>query len=169
MIPAPWPGITTPNWRIWSDAPRKAAIALPTQQVAAQAGPYGVRANCLAPETILTETNQARIPHAQRQAIAQFHPLRRLGTPNDVATAAVFPRLRPGRLDHRRRPRHHRRRHPNLTTTRQPDTGSPGSIGVTAPLSQAAGVREVPLHAQSVRGTVPTRPAGCLERNGPST
>lgn len=68
----------------------KAAVALLTQQVAAQAGPHGIRANCLAPETILTEGNRARIPAAQQQAIADFHPLRRLGTPEDVATAAAF-------------------------------------------------------------------------------
>jgi 3-oxoacyl-[acyl-carrier protein] reductase len=68
----------------------KAAIALLTQQVAAQAGPHGIRANCLAPETILTAGNRARIPAAQQQAIAEFHPLRRLGTPDDVAAAAAF-------------------------------------------------------------------------------
>ena len=42
-------------------AAAKAGIALLTQDVAAQAGPFGVRANCIAPETILTEGNQARI------------------------------------------------------------------------------------------------------------
>ncbi|MBS1861234.1 MAG: SDR family oxidoreductase [Actinobacteria bacterium] len=68
----------------------KAAIALLTQQVAAQAGPHGVRANCLAPETILTAGNRARIPAAQRQAMADHHPLRRLGTPADVAAAVAF-------------------------------------------------------------------------------
>lgn len=68
----------------------KAAIALLTQQVATQAGPYGIRANCLAPETILTDAMRARIPPAQQQSIAGHHPLRRLGTPADVANAAAF-------------------------------------------------------------------------------
>jgi 3-oxoacyl-[acyl-carrier protein] reductase len=68
----------------------KAAIALLTQDVAAQAGPYGIRVNCIAPETILTERNQERIPAAQQAAMAAFHPLRRLGTAEDVARAAVF-------------------------------------------------------------------------------
>src|SRR5437016_1028515 len=40
----------------------KAAIALLTQDLAAQAGPYGIRANCIAPETILTERNRELIP-----------------------------------------------------------------------------------------------------------
>jgi 3-oxoacyl-[acyl-carrier protein] reductase len=71
-------------------AAAKAAVALLTQQVAAQAGPHGVRANCLAPETILTEGNRARIPAAQQQALADLHPLRRLGIPADVAAAAAF-------------------------------------------------------------------------------
>ena len=61
-----------------------------TQQVAAEAGPSGVRANCIAPETILTAGNQQRIPLAQQQIMAEHHPLQRLGTPTDVAYAAAF-------------------------------------------------------------------------------
>lgn len=68
----------------------KAAIALLTQDVAAQAGPYGIRVNCIAPETILTARNRGQIPAAQQAALAEFHPLKRLGTPDDVARAAVF-------------------------------------------------------------------------------
>jgi len=33
-----------------------------TQDLAGQIGPYGIRVNCIAPETILTERNKARIP-----------------------------------------------------------------------------------------------------------
>jgi 3-oxoacyl-[acyl-carrier protein] reductase len=68
----------------------KAAIALMTQDVAAQAGPHGIRVNCIAPETILTERNLDRIPQTQQEAMAGFHPLKRLGTPRDIATAAAF-------------------------------------------------------------------------------
>jgi 3-oxoacyl-[acyl-carrier protein] reductase len=68
----------------------KAGVALLTQDVAAQAGPSGIRVNCLAPETILTERNLSRIPAAQQETIAAYHPLKRLGTPEDVAQAAVF-------------------------------------------------------------------------------
>jgi len=68
----------------------KAGIQILTQDVAAQAGPYGIRVNCIAPETILTERNQQRIPPAQQEALANQHPLQRLGTPDDVARAALF-------------------------------------------------------------------------------
>jgi len=71
-------------------AAAKAAIVLMTQDVAAQVGPNGIRANCIAPETILTAGNRERIPVAQQAALADFHPLKRLGTPEDVANAAVF-------------------------------------------------------------------------------
>ena len=68
----------------------KAAIELLTQDVAIQAGPFGVRAACIAPETILTERNQERIPAAQQAELAKIHPIPRLGTPEDVARAALF-------------------------------------------------------------------------------
>ena len=71
-------------------AAAKAGIALLTQEVAAQAGPFGVRANCVAPETILTERNHERIPAQQQQALADWHPLKRLGAPDDVASAVAF-------------------------------------------------------------------------------
>src|SRR5882724_8606014 len=68
----------------------KAAIQILTQDVAAQIGPYGIRANCIAPETILTERNKQRIPDAQKNALVDAHPIKRLGTPEDVAHAALF-------------------------------------------------------------------------------
>jgi 3-oxoacyl-[acyl-carrier protein] reductase len=71
-------------------AAAKAGIALLTQEVAAQAGPFGIRVNCIAPETILTERNSERIPAGQQAALADWHPLKRLGTPADVAAAAAF-------------------------------------------------------------------------------
>jgi len=71
-------------------ASAKAGVELLTKDVAAQAGPFGVRANCIAPETILTDTNLAMIPAEMRETLAADHPLRRLGTPDDVARAAVF-------------------------------------------------------------------------------
>jgi len=71
-------------------AAAKAGIALLTQDVAAQAGPFGIRVNCIAPETILTEGNQSRIPAEVQTSLADWHPLKRLGTPQDVAGAAAF-------------------------------------------------------------------------------
>jgi 3-oxoacyl-[acyl-carrier protein] reductase len=71
-------------------AAAKAGIALLTQDVAAQAGPFGIRVNCIAPETILTAGNRSRIPADLQAALADAHPLRRLGTPHDVAATAAF-------------------------------------------------------------------------------
>ena len=71
-------------------AAAKAGIELLVKQVAIQAGPFGIRANCLAPETIMTERNQEQIPAAIQDQLCQNHPVRRLGTPEDVAQAALF-------------------------------------------------------------------------------
>src|SRR5262245_37053392 len=68
----------------------KAGIQILTQDLAAQVGPFNIRANCIAPETILTERNQQRIPQAQVKAFTEMHPIKRLGTPEDVARAALF-------------------------------------------------------------------------------
>lgn len=71
-------------------AAAKAGIELLTKELAAQAGPDGVRINCLAPETILTERNQQQIPEAMQEQMRHAHPIQRLGTPEDVARAALF-------------------------------------------------------------------------------
>jgi 3-oxoacyl-[acyl-carrier protein] reductase len=71
-------------------AAAKAGIVLLTQDAAAQAGPFGIRVNCIAPETILTERNLQQIPAGLRTTLADAHPLRRLGKPQDVAAAAAF-------------------------------------------------------------------------------
>jgi 3-oxoacyl-[acyl-carrier protein] reductase len=68
----------------------KAGIQLLTRDLAAQVGPFGIRANCFAPGTILTARNRQRIPETQQAAMVDHHPLRRLGTPDDVARAALF-------------------------------------------------------------------------------
>jgi 3-oxoacyl-[acyl-carrier protein] reductase len=71
-------------------AAAKAGIEALTRDVALEAGPFNVRVNCIAPETILTERNEQRIPDALKPALADAHPLKRLGTPDDVARAALF-------------------------------------------------------------------------------
>jgi 3-oxoacyl-[acyl-carrier protein] reductase len=71
-------------------AAAKAAIELLTKEVAAQAGPFGIRANCISPETIMTDRNQRQIPQTIQRSLTESHPVRRLGTPEDVAHAALF-------------------------------------------------------------------------------
>jgi 3-oxoacyl-[acyl-carrier protein] reductase len=68
----------------------KAGVVMLTRQVASEVGPHGVRANCLAPHTILTEQIERVAPQEWRDQMAAAIPLRRLGTPEDVALAAVF-------------------------------------------------------------------------------
>lgn len=68
----------------------KAGIQVLTQDVAAQVGPFNIRVNCLAPETILTERNLQRIPANIQRNLVDAHPIKRLGTPEDVARAALF-------------------------------------------------------------------------------
>jgi 3-oxoacyl-[acyl-carrier protein] reductase len=71
-------------------AAAKAGIEILTRAMALQAGPGGVRVNCIAPETILTERNRQQIPAAVQADLVGMHPIRRLGTPEDVARAARF-------------------------------------------------------------------------------
>jgi 3-oxoacyl-[acyl-carrier protein] reductase len=68
----------------------KAGIQIVTQHVAAQVGPYNIRVNCIAPETILTERNLVTIPAQVQAQLVESHPLKRLGSPDDVARTALF-------------------------------------------------------------------------------
>lgn len=68
----------------------KAGVISLTRDVANEAAPHGVRANCLAPSTILVERTKSRIPDEQKERMANEHPLKRLGTPEDVGLAALF-------------------------------------------------------------------------------
>jgi len=68
----------------------KAGVVMLTRQVAGDVGRHGVRVNCLAPHTILTEQIQQRAPEEWQQKMAAAIPLGRLGTPEDVALAALF-------------------------------------------------------------------------------
>ncbi|MEZ0090522.1 SDR family NAD(P)-dependent oxidoreductase [Streptacidiphilus sp. EB129] len=71
-------------------AAAKAGVVMFTRHLAAEAGPRGVRVNCLAPGTVRTEKIAARMPEEVQQAVAARHPLARLGTPEDCAAAALF-------------------------------------------------------------------------------
>jgi 3-oxoacyl-[acyl-carrier protein] reductase len=71
-------------------AAAKAGLVRLTQEAAKEAGPRGVRVNCVAPSTILTERLEQVIPQDRRQQMTRMHPLGRLGRPEDVAQAVLF-------------------------------------------------------------------------------
>ena len=68
----------------------KAGVMALTRQVASEAGRHGLRVNCLAPHTVLTEPIAQMMPQERKQQPQAAIPLGRLGTPEDVAAAAVF-------------------------------------------------------------------------------
>ncbi|HEX8929448.1 MAG TPA: SDR family NAD(P)-dependent oxidoreductase [Actinomycetota bacterium] len=68
----------------------KAGVVRLTQEVAKEVAPHGVRVNCVAPSTILTGRLAAVIPEERRAQMTALHPLGRLGTPEDVASAVLF-------------------------------------------------------------------------------
>ena len=61
-----------------------------TSQVANEVGSHNVRVNCLAPHTVLVERTRRFMPEEHQRRIAAEIPLRRLGTPEDVALATLF-------------------------------------------------------------------------------
>ncbi|OKJ11670.1 SDR family NAD(P)-dependent oxidoreductase [Kitasatospora sp. CB01950] len=67
-----------------------AGVVMLTRHLSAELGPHGIRVNCLAPSAILTERVQQRMPAEVQARVAATHPLNRLGTPADVADAALF-------------------------------------------------------------------------------
>jgi NAD(P)-dependent dehydrogenase (short-subunit alcohol dehydrogenase family) len=69
----------------------KGAVVSFTRSLAVQFAPQGVRANCIHPGFVDTPMQTVRTSDAEwvKEAVAAI-PLRRLGTPRDVANAALF-------------------------------------------------------------------------------
>src|SRR5262249_6831573 len=67
----------------------KGAIEMFTKSAALELGPFGIRVNCVAPGAIETERTQAELPDFAG-SWARLTPLRRIGTPEDVAAAVEF-------------------------------------------------------------------------------
>jgi 3-oxoacyl-[acyl-carrier protein] reductase len=66
----------------------KAAIVHYTKALAAELGPYGINVNCIAPGLIATPRIAEK--YGQGPQIVQNVALRRLGTPEECATAVAF-------------------------------------------------------------------------------
>jgi 3-oxoacyl-[acyl-carrier protein] reductase len=71
-------------------AAAKAGVIALTQHVAHEVAAAGVRANCLAPATIMTGRMEQAMPPDRQRELAASYPLGRLGRPDDVAQAALF-------------------------------------------------------------------------------
>jgi 3-oxoacyl-[acyl-carrier protein] reductase len=67
-----------------------------TRTLALELGPFGINANAIAPGFIVTEMTDATArrvgvePEAYREAAASATPVRRVGQPEDIASAAAF-------------------------------------------------------------------------------
>ncbi len=67
----------------------KAGMIGLAKSIAKEMGPRGIRANCIAPGFIVSDMTNA-LPEAVREAWAKTIPLRRGGTPEEVAKVALF-------------------------------------------------------------------------------
>ena len=68
----------------------KAALNQLTRHLAVRYGRDGIRANAIAPGFILTEAAKANVPGEIQRRLAEANPMRRLGTPDDIARVVVF-------------------------------------------------------------------------------
>jgi 3-oxoacyl-[acyl-carrier protein] reductase len=67
----------------------KGGIEMFTKSAALELGPFGIRVNCVAPGAIDTERTKSELPDFAG-SWARLTPLRRIGTPDDVANAVAF-------------------------------------------------------------------------------
>ena len=68
----------------------KAALDGLTANLAAEMGAHGILANCVAPGFIDTDVLKRNYTEAQRKAMAESVPVKRLGTAADIANMVVF-------------------------------------------------------------------------------
>src|SRR5215217_302124 len=71
-------------------AAAKSGVVMFSKHVANEVGQHGVRVNCLAPSSILTERVKRLMPEETQRQVAAMHPLGRMGTPDDVGMATLF-------------------------------------------------------------------------------
>jgi 3-oxoacyl-[acyl-carrier protein] reductase len=75
-------------------ASAKAAQIGFTRQMAHELGPFGITVNCIAPGFILSNPTTQRqwesYGPARQEALVQGIPMRRLGTPEDIANGVEF-------------------------------------------------------------------------------
>lgn len=60
------------------------------RHLAQELGPFGIRANAIAPSIVRNEKIDHFMPPEMQAKVAAMMPLRRIGVPDDVAHAALF-------------------------------------------------------------------------------
>ena len=81
----------TPNPGLLAYAAAKAGLMQMARSLALELAPHGITVNLIAPGTIETDFNRTALADpAWRAAKRDFIPMRRIGTPADVAAAALF-------------------------------------------------------------------------------
>jgi len=73
-----------------SYAAAKAGIVMFTRHVALEVGQYGIRANCVAPATTLSERIERIMTPERVKTVSAMSPLGRLGLPEDTALATLY-------------------------------------------------------------------------------
>jgi 3-oxoacyl-[acyl-carrier protein] reductase len=73
-----------------SYAAAKAGVAMFTRHIAKELGGHGIRANCVAPGTTLSERVEGIMPKERLDEIAAMSPLGRVGLPRDSALATLY-------------------------------------------------------------------------------
>jgi 3-oxoacyl-[acyl-carrier protein] reductase len=71
-------------------AAAKAGVIMFTRHLAIEVGAHGIRANCVAPGTTMSERIERVMSDEAIERTSLLSPLRRLGEPDDTAQATVF-------------------------------------------------------------------------------
>jgi NAD(P)-dependent dehydrogenase (short-subunit alcohol dehydrogenase family) len=79
---------SAPNHAAYGAA--KAGLMAYLQSIAVELGEYNIRANAVAPGVVLTPRMEAAFTPEQRAANSRVAPLKRMGTPVDIASAVLF-------------------------------------------------------------------------------
>ena len=71
-------------------AAAKAGVVAFSRHLAGEHANDGIRVNCIAPSAIENDKMRSWVPEPERRALGETFPLRWIGQPDDVASAALF-------------------------------------------------------------------------------
>jgi len=71
-------------------AATKGAIISLTKSLSAELAPWNIRVNCVAPGWVYTDMSKAALKSKERKQILSTIPLKRVGTPEEIAGAVLF-------------------------------------------------------------------------------